>query len=185
MKRLVLVALACGLAGCGQRQQFTEAENAEAAAARRGYEIHLARLAGPPPVVTPEAARENELLERALSASPDYSAAVRRAAIANVDAAGSARRSAANPRARDAAIGAEEARLSEAVEVRRRQRLAEQAQQRQGQQDQQAAAQCIALGQQIEASMFNPRSLLNIEGSFAAVQARDNCWASYQQSRGP
>ena len=134
--------------------------------------------------------RENELLERAASASPDYTAAVRRAAVANVDgeaaippAQGARRRPAVNPRTRDAAITAEEARLSEAVEIRRRQRLNEQAGQMRGQQDQQAAANCVALGQTIEASMFNPRSFLNLEGAIAGVQARDNCWNNYQQSR--
>lgn len=184
--RLIVVVMALGavLAGCSPRPQMTEAQAAEeAAAARRGYELHLARLAGPAPVLTPEAARENELLERALSASPDYTAAVRRAAVANVDGSASGSRRPASPRAREAAIVTEEARLSEAVEVRRRQRLGQQAQQQQAQQDQQAAANCIALGQQVEASMFSRRSILNLEGGFAGAHARDNCWNSYQQSR--
>jgi len=131
--------------------------------------------------------RENELLARALSASPDYTAAVRRAADQNVTEEAAlpitGRRPPVNTRAREAAISAEEARLSEAVEARRRQQLAQRAQVAQTQQDQQMAAQCIALGQQIEASMFNRRSLLNLEGTIAGAQARDNCWANYQQRR--
>lgn len=131
--------------------------------------------------------RENELLERALTSSPDYTAAVRRAAVANVDgeaavlALDAPRRPAPNPRTREAAIVAEEARLSDAVEVRRRQRLAEQAQQRQREQVQAAEAACIAHGQQVEASMYNPRSLLNLEAAVTGAQARQNCLANIRR----
>jgi len=139
---------------------------------------------------TAKSSRENDLLERAITSSPDYTSAVRRAAVANVDgeaaippAAGAPRRTATNARAREAAISVEEARLSDAVEIRRRQRLADQGRERQGQQDQQAAANCIALGQQIEASMYRSRSILNLEAAATGAQARENCWANYQQSR--
>lgn len=183
--------------GVFQPVAYTPEERARIAAM---YEDDARRRAAAEVALTPgqraqrefdaaKAARENELLERAVSASPDYTAVVTRAAVANVDGAMAIppapgeRRVPVNARAREAAIRAEEARLSEAVEVRRRQRLGEQAAQRQGQQDRQMAAQCIALGQQIEASMYSPRSFLNLEGAIAGAQARDNCWANYQRNR--
>lgn len=201
---LAVVALASMLGGCGrapvsaeeQARFFAEGE-ARAAAMRAQNE---AARAAAEAAMTPaqraqrdlgivKALREYELLQRALSGSPDYAVAVTRAATANVDGAAAIplapgeRRPPVNQRAREAAIRAEEARLSDAVEVRRRQQLAQDAQQRQGQQDQMAAAQCIALGQQIEASMFSQRSLLNLEGAIAGAQARDQCWAAYQARR--
>jgi hypothetical protein len=205
MRGLVLVALVA-LTGCAggqkpvpagteERSRVYQAELERSRAAERERQEAAERALTPTQRAQREleaakVTRENELLERAASASPDYTAAVRRAAVANVDgesaipsAPGAPRRAAANPRTREAVISAEEARLSEAVEIRRRQRLAEQGRQQQGQRDQQAAANCIALGQQIEASMYSSRSLLNLEAAATGAQTRENCWVNYQRSR--
>ena len=69
--------------------------------------------------------REDDLLGRALAGAPDYAAALRRAAAANVreevDPAGG--RGVRQPIPVDQLIAAEEARLAAAVERRRRERL--------------------------------------------------------------
>lgn len=43
---------------------------------------------------------------------------------------------------------------------------------------QQAAAMCEGQAAQIEASMFNPRSFLNLDGAIAGAQARNRCLAA-------
>jgi hypothetical protein len=137
--------------------------------------------------------RENELIERAVSGSPDYTAAVRRAAIANVDGeaaipqpAGTPRRAAAGPTAREAAITAEESRLSEAVEVRRRQRLADQAATARAQQDQQAAIICRArgniAGSQPAFGGFGIAGAINagVQQGWAAANTEAACFNAYR-----
>ncbi|MDB5415105.1 MAG: hypothetical protein JWR10_3440 [Rubritepida sp.] len=203
MRSLMLAALAA-LVGCApvgslqydqqaaiERMRIADAQHRAGRGPPTDAQLELAALTPPQRAQRysddARAARENELLERAITSSPDYTAAVRRAAIANVDGVNSApmlpRGTSTNLRARDAAIAAEESRLSEAVEARRRRRLADQAGQRQGQQDQQAAANCINQGQQIEASMYNRRAILNLEAAATGAQARDTCWANYQRGR--
>jgi hypothetical protein len=161
---------------------------------RKMREIALNRpeLLAPRPAsrveVTPEAAarqgQEDELLERALTNSPDYTAAVRRAAIANVDAEQppTGRRTPAATQAREQRITAEEARLSDAVEKRRRDRLSQQARSDKAARDQQAVATCRARGAQMDAAYYNPRSLLNLEGMAAGNQAAAACFQAYQQT---
>ena len=176
-----------------------DALNAQEAAARQ-------RRDAADPNITPEqrarrsfedsrTAREGELLERALSGSPDYTAAVKRAATANVDgeaaipaAPGSPRRPAMTARAREAAIATEEARLSEVVEARRRQRLAEQAMQARSQQDQMAVAICRARGQvagsQPVFGGFGIAGAINagMQQGWAAANAEAACINAYQQT---
>jgi len=132
-------------------------------------------------------AREAELLERALTGSPDYTAAVRRAAVANVDAAGepspAGRRNRADvAQAREQRISAEEARLSDEIEKRRRARLAANDAQNRSARDQQAAAACQARSAQMEAAYFNPRALVNLDGMVAGAQARNACLDAYQRT---
>lgn len=131
-----------------------------------------------------KAERERELVERALTNSPDYMAALRRAAIANVD--GEAALASNRPRtgrARETAITAEEARLSDAVEQRRRQRLAQIGQDRQNQADAQAIAFCNSQGAQVEAAMYSRRSILNLEAAVAGAAARARCIEAYRSGR--
>jgi hypothetical protein len=133
-------------------------------------------------------AREDELLERALTNSPDYMAALRRAAIANVDVdeppAPSGRRNrAAEAQAREQRITAEETRLSDEIEKRRRTRLAAEDQRQRSIRDQAAIDACQARGQAIEASMFDRRSILNLEGAIYGAQARDACIQNYMATR--
>lgn len=137
--------------------------------------------------------RENELLERALSGSPDYSAAVKRVATANVDGEaaiptppGAPRRPAMTQRAREAAIAIEEARLSEAVELRRRQSLSQQAAVARAQQDQQAAIICRARGQvagsQPAFGGFGIGGAINagMQQGWAAANAEAACFNAYR-----
>ena len=138
-------------------------------------------------VSNPAAQREAELLQRALTGSPDYTAAVRRAAIANIDAnpeaAPASRRSRADAAlAREQRIAAEEARLSDAIEQRRRAQLALNEQQGRSARDQQAAATCQARGAQIDAAYYNPRALVNLDGMVAGIQARNTCLEAYQRT---
>jgi hypothetical protein len=131
-------------------------------------------------------AREDELLERALTNSPDYASALRRAAAANVDAEAQGRsprtaRRTSQP-ARDQAISAEEARLSEAIETRRRNRLLERERGAREARDQQALYVCTARGAQMEAAYHNPRSFLNLEAAAAGAQARNACLEIYSRT---
>ncbi|MCR0981789.1 hypothetical protein [Roseomonas populi] len=134
-----------------------------------------------PPPPPPAQARENSLLEDALSGRPDYTAALRRAAEANISEENPVVRQ--SRAAREARIDAEVARLSDAVEKRRREVLAQHQQQQRSAQDQAAIDACQARGQTIEASMYRSRSLLNLEASAAGVQARDACIQNYLRSR--
>lgn len=139
------------------------------------------------PAEQAKASRENELLERALTNSPDYPAAVRRAAIANIDEEAS--RTTPNPRrsrittsVREDLVRQEEQRLSDAVEIRRRRKLAENQAQQRAAMDQQAIYACEARGQQMDAAHYDPRSLLNLYGMVAGVQARDACLEAYRRT---
>lgn len=49
--------------------------------------------------------------------------------------------------------------------------------------DEQARAACLNQGAQIDASMYNPRSLLNLEGAIASRQAAERCWQAYLAGR--
>lgn len=190
LRLAIVLAAAGGLIGCASQAPLPPlADDQLAAVERMRIQDELHRNGGvgrlPPEqreAATAKRARENELLERALTAAPDYQVAVRRVAIINATEDAPRRAGRSTPPTL-AAIAAEEARLFDAVEVRRRSRLAEQGQQRQSQQDQQAALACINHGQQVEASMFNPRSLLNIEATITGVSARDQCIANYQMTR--
>lgn len=135
-----------------------------------------------------KAGREQDLLQRALTNSPDYAAAVRRAAVANVEGppsvAPGARRPALNAKANEAAVAAEEARLSDVIEQQRREMLAAQQQRALFAQDTLAIYQCRAQGAQVGALYYNPRSFLNLESAIAETKARDDCLRAYQMSRG-
>jgi hypothetical protein len=147
-------------------------------------------------------AREDELLERALANSPDYTSALRRAAIANVDAEapfspGSRRTQAEIATAREQRIAAEEARLSDAIEVRRRGELAQRQQEQQQQQDKfdrvarlnAARAACDAQASAVGAGIYTPYSpragVLGsaltgaIASASAETQARAGCYRAY------
>jgi hypothetical protein len=129
--------------------------------------------------------RENDLLQRALTNSPDYVQAVRRAAVANVDAEASPagrQNPQTNAAAREQRIAAEEARLSDAVERRRREQLAQTAQRDQALRNQQAAYSCEARAAQMDAAYYNPRSLLNLEGLAASNQTRQACLEAYSRT---
>jgi hypothetical protein len=129
--------------------------------------------------------REDALLERALTGSPDYEAALRRAAVANVGAG--------RARDREQRIAEEEARLSDAVELRRRDRLAAQGRAEQAAQANaaRAAAQasCDAQAAAAGAGTYRPyRPGLGaigsgltgaISSSFAEEQARQGCYRAY------
>jgi hypothetical protein len=119
-------------------------------------------------------ARENSLLEDALASRPDYVQALRRAAVANIDAEPVAGRREL-PAARERRIAAEEARLSDLIEKRRRERQQAGKVQDRNRRAEAAAGQCLQLGAQIEASYYNPRSILNLEASAAGAQARNQC----------
>jgi hypothetical protein len=190
MRLIALIGLgllaACadgGCAACGIGDQA--ALNRTAAAyveARRQAE--QSQTQAQTPAERAKKAQEDELLERALTNSPDYTAAVRRAAIANVDAEQppAGRRTPAATQAREQRITAEEARLSDAVEKRRRDRLSQQARSDKAARDQQAIATCRARGAQMDAAYYNPRSLLNLEGMAAGNQAAAACFQAYQQT---
>jgi hypothetical protein len=138
----------------------------------------LSGIPATPP--SPEAGREAELLERALTNSPDYAQAVRRAAVANINEAPPVPRE--RPQAREARIAAEEARLSDLIEKRRRERLAMREQSNRASQDQAAIAACEARGAQIDASMYSRRSILNLDGAIAGAQARNACIEAYRRT---
>lgn len=139
-------------------------------------------------------AREDALLERALTNSPDYTAALRRAAVANVDAEepsapASRRNRAAEIQVREQRIAAEEARLSEAVEVRRRARLAQQDQSDRLARIHAARAACDAQASSVGAGIYTPYSpragILGsaltgaIASASAEAQARAGCYRAY------
>jgi hypothetical protein len=139
-------------------------------------------------------AREDELLERALTNSPDYMAALRRVAVANIDAeeapAPTGRRNrAAEAQAREQRIAAEEARLSDAVEIRRRSRLAQQDQSDRASRLNAARAACDAQASSVGAGIYTPYSpragILGsaltgaIASASAEEQARAGCYRAY------
>jgi hypothetical protein len=146
---------------------------------------HLSGLPATPS--SPAAAREAELLERAMTASPDYSQALRRAAVANIDEAPPAPRE--RPQARYQRIEAEEARLSDLIERRRRERLAQRGQQDRAAQAAAARAACDAQASAVGAGMYTPYSprggILGsalagaINSSAAEEQARIGCYRAY------
>jgi hypothetical protein len=201
MRRVALAVLLLA-AGCGPsaetRAQLQREHEAFTAKMAQYAEDERKSRAAAEAALTPEqraqrdreaakAAREAELLQRALSNSPDYTAAVRRAAAANVDAdfplmsSGKTRRS-EPAQAREDRIAAEEARLSEAVEARRRTSIAQTNARNQALRDQQAAYTCQARGAQMEAAYNNPRSLLNLEGIAYGAQAQQACLDAYRQT---
>jgi hypothetical protein len=137
---------------------------------------------------------EDELLERALTNLPDYMAALHRAAVVNVDAqepsAPPGRRNcAAEAQVREQRIAAEEARLSDAVEVRRRSRLAQQNQNNRAASINAARAACDAQASAVGAGIYTPYSpRAGIPGSAlsgaiasasAEEQARAGCYRAY------
>lgn len=139
-------------------------------------------------------AREDALLERALTNSPDYMAALRRAAVANVDAEepsapANRRNRAAEALAREQRITAEEARLSDAVEVRRRARLAQQDQHDRVARINAARTACDAQASLVGAGIYTPYSpragILGsaltgaIASASAEAQARAGCYRAY------
>lgn len=209
--RMLVIAVALLAVGCASQQMSWTPEdaaraaelNAQAAAAREAP-ARAARAAAEA-ALTPmqraqrdldimKAVREYELLQRALSGSPDYSAALTRAATVNVDDQASlpeqvgARRTVLTPRAREAAIRTEEARLSDAVELRRRQRLNEQAAVARSQQDQQAAAICRArgnvAGSQPAFGGFGIGGAIaaGMQQGWAAANAEAACFNAYRQT---
>jgi hypothetical protein len=138
--------------------------------------------------------REDALLERAFTGSPDYMAALRRAAVANVDVeeapAPTGRRNlAAQAQAREQRIAAEEARLSDAVEARRRSRLAQQDQNDRMARANAARAACDAQASSVGAGIYTPYSpragILGsaltgaIASASAEEQARAGCYRAY------
>ncbi|MBY0335055.1 MAG: hypothetical protein K2X11_00470 [Acetobacteraceae bacterium] len=140
------------------------------------------------PAVAAQRQREADLLQRALINSPDYTAALRRAAVAAVDARpadpAAARRTAAQrAQARETAIAAEEARLSDVIEGRRREALAARQQQEAQSRQAMAIAACRAQAAQIDASMFDRRSILNLEGAIASRSFFDSCVANAMAGR--
>jgi len=124
--------------------------------------------------------REASLLEDALAGRPDYVQALRRAAEANIAESNPVVRQ--SPAAREARVRAEEARLSDLIETRRREQVGQRQQQDRAARDQAAVAACQARGAQIDAAMYNPRSILNIDGAAAAAQARNACLDAYQRT---
>jgi hypothetical protein len=83
---------------------------------------------------------------------------------------------------RESRITAEEARLSDAVETRRRTFIAQSNARDQALRNQQAAYVCEARGAQIDAAYYNPRSLLNLEAMAAGNQARQACLEAYSRT---
>jgi hypothetical protein len=127
---------------------------------------------------TAKATRERELLERALSNSPDYTSALQRAAVANVEGPPprpGVKRSTLNPRAKEAAVAAEVARLSDEIEQQRRQAIAAREVREQLSRDARAHHECDLRGRQMEAAYYNPRSFLNLEAVLAGNMARADC----------
>jgi hypothetical protein len=183
---------ACGVGGAS----IQDFDQRTAALRASNPELFTGRPVGPPPtpaerqkVEADRAKREREdaLLERALTNSPDYTSALRRAAVANVDAeqvtpASGRRTRSAEAQAKEQRIAAEEARLSDVVEKRRQDRLNQQAQNQKTARDQAAVSACVARGNQIDAAYYNPRSILNLEGMAAGVQARNACLEAYQRT---
>jgi hypothetical protein len=133
--------------------------------------------------------RENELLERALTNSPDYAQALRRAAIANVDAEGSPSVRRQPSQVREQRISAEEARLSDVIEKRRRERLAQRRQQDRAAQAAAIRANCDAQASAVGAGTYTPYSpragILGsalsgaINSTAAEEQARAGCYRAY------
>jgi predicted ATP-dependent protease len=137
-----------------------------------------------------QAKREGELLERALTGSPDYVSAVRRAAIANVDLevipANTSRRQQTSAAVLEARIAAEEARLSDVIESRRRDALAARAMADQAARISAARASCDAQASAVAASVYTPYSrragilgsalMGAINSSAAEEQARAGCY---------
>ncbi|WP_140886983.1 hypothetical protein [Muricoccus nepalensis] len=162
--------------------------------ARRDQEVEEYRwrrggFTGPVPSGSPSVTQENELLARALTNSPDYTAAVRRAAAANVDAAAFPQSSSRQLRtesreAREQRISAEEARLSNLIERRRREQLALRGDEARATRDQQTLYACQARGAQMEAAYNNPRSILNLEATATGAQTRNACLENYQRTGG-
>ena len=192
MRNALLLCSVLGLAACAEQQVYRPSPDDLADLQRRNEARALAQREEAERGVSPadrarfqrEAARtirENELLERALTSSPDYAQAVRRAAEANIAEAVPVVRE--TRQSREGRVTAEEARLSDAVERRRRERLGQQAQQARFAQDQQAATQCDMQARQVGAGYNNPRSLLNLESAAAEAQARDACLAGHLRSR--
>ncbi|MBP0493038.1 hypothetical protein [Roseomonas indoligenes] len=140
---------------------------------------------------TPAQARENSLLEDALSGRPDYTAALRRAAEANISEESPVVRQ--TRAAREARIDAEVARLSDAVEKRRRERLASDAASAQASQTiaarAAARAACDAQASGVGAGTYTPYSpragILGsalagaMTSSAAEEQARQGCYRAY------
>lgn len=134
-----------------------------------------------------KARREDELLERALTSSPDYAAAVRRTATVNIEAetppaAPGQRRRTEPAQAREQRISTEEARLSDAVEHRRRERIAKRQREESWARAEQARAACQARGAQMEAAYYNPRDFLNLEAIAAGNQARNACVDAFNRT---
>ena len=170
------------------------------AAIRRAMAENAARENGIP--TTPEdpadlnrrtarTAQQRELLERALTNSPDYAQAVRRAAIANVDTdtplPPPGRRSRPDfAEAREQRIAAEEARLSDLIEKHRRARLAGLAMQDQAARLSAARGACDAQASAVGAGVqtpYSPRAGIlgsalvgAINSSAAEEQARAGCY---------
>jgi hypothetical protein len=141
-----------------------------------------------PPIVEQQiSAREAELLERAMTASPDYAQALRRAAVANIDEAPPVPRE--RPQARYQRIEAEEARLSDLVERRRREHLAQRGQQDRAAQAAAARGACDAQALAVGAGIYTPYSPRTgvlgsalagaINSSAAEEQARIGCYRAY------
>ncbi|WP_431282751.1 hypothetical protein ACQW02_25655 [Humitalea sp. 24SJ18S-53] len=193
MKHTLLAVLTVALAGCAPQtgpysaEQLAQWESESLERLRQVTEQAAAAERALTPAertardnAAAKTARENELLERALTNSPDYAAAIRRAAIANVDAE--------PPQPgrrvpREQRITAEESRLSDAIEVRRRQRMQTQANIDQTRRDIQAEANCRARGQAIEAAYYDRRSLLNLEAALNGNQAMQECLSAYRRTR--
>ena len=138
----------------------------------------------PVPAPTPQ---EAELLERAITNSPDYAQALRRAAIANVNAEPPLSRE--GTQARQARIASEEARLSDLIEKRRRDALSARAAQDRAAGLAAARAACDAQASAVGASSYTPYSpragILGsaitsaMNSSAAEEQARAGCYRAY------
>jgi hypothetical protein len=179
----------CGRGDAAALQAKTEAYDRQREADRQAYIYRDLS-----PAERTKRTREDELLERALTSSPDYMAALRRAAVANVDAeeppAPAGRRNrAAEAQAREQRITAEEARLSDAVELRRRSRLAQQGQNDRAARLNAARAACDAQASSVGAGIYTPYSHRQgvlgsaltgaIASASAEEQARAGCYRAY------
>jgi hypothetical protein len=120
--------------------------------------------------------QERELLQRALTNSPDYTAAVRRAAEYAITAdplmMAALRR---EPHKKAEVVAREEGMISNRIEAQRREVLANQQALDMAQRLQMAVTQCEMRGAQVEASSAQPWRLIDVQSVLLGANAREQC----------